>query len=53
MYNNTLTKGSLMKRLLLIGICYHNHLIESIPTEDHDIKMDGVLTEEGLLLVSQ
>ena len=36
-----------------MGVCYHNHLVESIPTEDHDIKMDGVLTEEGLLLVSQ
>ena len=53
MYNNTLTKDSLMKRLLLIGICYHNHLINFIPEEEHDIKMDGVLTEEGLLRTSQ
>ena len=34
---------------LFIGICYDFQLIENIPSEKHDIKMDIVITEKNVI----
>jgi len=31
-----------------IAICYQNQIVESIPTDDYDIKMDMVVTESNI-----
>lgn len=37
---------------LKIGICTSEQILEEIPTEPHDIKMDGVITENQICLIS-
>ena len=32
-----------------VGICFESQLVNSIPTEDHDIQMDYVITEKQIL----
>ena len=34
---------------LKIGICLKEQLIDSIPTEQHDVKMDLIITDDGIL----
>ena len=31
-----------------VGLCYENQVADSVPTDDNDIPMDYLLTEEGL-----
>jgi len=33
------------KRTRIIGLCYKNQIMEELPTEPHDIKVDEVITE--------
>lgn len=51
MYDATITKlRSINKKLLCIGICYDFQLIEKIPYESHDEKLDIILTENRFIL---
>lgn len=43
-YDGFLTKTKAIK----IGFCYDFQLCEKIPTEDYDIKMDYIITENGV-----
>ncbi|MGL5956588.1 MAG: 5-formyltetrahydrofolate cyclo-ligase [Brevinema sp.] len=31
-----------------IGVCYFQELQDSLPTEDHDIMMDAIITDQGI-----
>ena len=33
-----------------IGLCYKNQLIDNIPTNEFDIKMNVIITEEGIMV---
>ncbi|MDD9953552.1 MAG: 5-formyltetrahydrofolate cyclo-ligase [Candidatus Woesearchaeota archaeon] len=33
-----------------IGLAYQNQIVPLLPTEDHDVPMDIVITEEGIIL---
>ncbi len=37
---------------LLIGLCYENRLLEAVPMEPHDVRMDMVVTEKRTLFAS-
>lgn len=34
---------------LLVGLCFENHLVEAVPMEPHDVRMDVVATEKRML----
>ncbi len=34
---------------LRIGLCFENHLVEAVPMESHDVRMDVVVTEKRFL----
>lgn len=36
-------------RPTLIGVCYHAQIVDSVPTEPHDHRVDRVITERGPL----
>ena len=36
---------------ILVGICFSELLFDQIPSEDHDIKMKYVVTEEGIVRI--
>lgn len=36
-----------------IGVCHARHLLDELPREAHDVPVDAVLTEEGLLEVAR
>ena len=33
-----------------IGLCYDFQLLDNIPSNKHDIKMDVIITEESIIL---
>jgi len=34
---------------LLVGLCFENRLVEAVPLESHDVRMDVVVTEKRIL----
>lgn len=36
-------------RPLLVGVCFANQIVETVPTEPHDHPMDRVITENGFI----
>ena len=36
-------------RALLVGLCFENRLVEAVPMEPHDVRMDVVATEKRML----
>ena len=34
---------------LLVGLCFENRLVEAVPMESHDVRMDAVATEKRML----
>jgi 5-formyltetrahydrofolate cyclo-ligase len=36
-------------RAFKIGICFSFQLVDAVPTERHDIEMDMIVTDEGVL----
>ena len=34
---------------LRIGLCFENHLVEAVPMESHDVRMDVVVTEKRMI----
>jgi 5-formyltetrahydrofolate cyclo-ligase len=43
-YDRTLAQVSGLK----VGVCYSYQLFNDLPTEDHDVKMDVVVSDEGI-----
>ena len=37
---------------LLVGLCFENRLVEAVPMEAHDIRMDVVATEKRMIFAS-
>lgn len=35
-------------RAIKIGVCFHNQLFGSVPTEEHDIQLDYIVTNKGI-----
>lgn len=33
----------------ILGICHADHVVASVPTESHDVEVDEILTERGLV----
>ena len=38
---------------IFIGIAHSCHIVETLPTEEHDVPMDYILTPEGVLATRQ
>ena len=47
-YDKTISKLRKTKKLFVIGLAYDNQKLDHIPVEDHDKKMDLVLTEKNI-----
>lgn len=48
-YDKYFTKIDVNFKIIKIGICFHEYLYESLPKEDHDIKMDYVITDKTII----
>lgn len=47
---NNQTNRKNRNKPLIIGVCYDFQLIDYIPSEDHDIKMDYIVTEKNIVI---
>lgn len=47
---NNQTNRKNRNKPLIIGVCYDFQLVDFIPSEDHDIKMDYIVTEKNILI---
>ena len=47
-YDRTISKLRKFKNIFVIGIAYDNQLLKDVPVEDHDQKMDFILTEKKI-----
>ena len=47
---NDQNNGKNRNKPLIIGVCYDFQLIDYIPSEDHDIKMDYIVTEKNIVI---
>jgi len=47
---NDQNNGKNRNRPLIIGVCYDFQLIDCIPSEDHDVKMDYIVTEKNIVI---
>ncbi len=47
-YDKTISKLRKTKKIFVIGLAYDNQKLDHIPVEDHDEKMDLVLTEKNI-----
>ncbi|MFP6664143.1 MAG: 5-formyltetrahydrofolate cyclo-ligase [Deltaproteobacteria bacterium] len=37
---------------VIVGLCHAEHLVDTLPVEDHDARVDACLTNDGLLIPS-
>ena len=47
-YDRTISKLRKLKKIFVIGLAYDNQLVLNIPVENHDEKMDIILTEKKI-----
>ncbi len=47
-YDRTISKLRKLKKIFVIGLAYDNQMVPKIPAEDHDEKMDIVLTDKKI-----
>ena len=47
-YDRTISKLRMLKKIFVIGLAYDNQIIRNIPVENHDEKMDIVLTDKKI-----
>ena len=47
-YDKIISKLRKIKNIFVIGLAYDNQLVQSIPIENHDQKMDIILTDEKI-----
>lgn len=38
--------------VLKLGLCYDFQLVPQVPTQPHDVRMDGILTDKRLVLTA-
>ena len=38
--------------VLKLGLCYDFQLVPQVPTQPHDVRMDGILTDKRLVLMA-
>ncbi len=48
-YDKTLYKFRKVKKIFVIGLGYDNQIIDKLPVEDHDQKLDFIITEKRIL----
>ncbi len=41
--------AALDKEVFKIGVCFHENLVPSLPNEEHDVKMDCVITDKIII----
>ena len=46
---NDQNNGKNRNKPLIIGVCYDFQLVDFIPSEDHDVKMDCIITEKNII----
>ena len=46
---NDQNNGKNRNKPLVIGVCYDFQLVDFIPSEDHDVKMDCIITEKNII----
>ena len=47
-YDRTISKLRKLKKLFVIGLAYDNQKVQNIPIENHDEKMDVILTDKKI-----
>ena len=47
-YDRTISKLRKSKKIFVIGVAYDNQMVQNIPTENHDEKMDIILTDKKI-----
>ena len=47
-YDRTISKLRKLKKIFVIGLAYDNQMVQNIPTENHDEKMDIILTDKKI-----
>ena len=47
-YDRTITKLRKLKKIFVIGLAYDNQMVRNIPTENHDEKMDIIVTDKKI-----
>ena len=47
-YDRTISKLRNLKKIFVIGLAYDNQMVECIPTENHDEKMDLIITDKKI-----
>jgi 5-formyltetrahydrofolate cyclo-ligase len=46
-YDKYFTK--IQNSIVKIGVCFHEYLYEYLPQEDHDCKMDYIITDKNII----
>ena len=47
-YDKTISKLRNLKKIFVIGLAYDNQMLKSIPIENHDEKMDLIITDKKI-----
>ena len=47
-YDRTISKLRKLKKIFVIGLAYDNQMVKCIPTENHDEKMDLIITDKKI-----
>ena len=47
-YDRTISKLRKLKKIFVIGLAYDNQMVRNIPTENHDEKMDIIITDRKI-----
>ena len=48
-YDKTLCKIRKLKKIFVIGLGYDKQFVNKLPVEDHDQKLDFIMTEKRIL----
>ena len=49
-YDNFLTKVRKMKKeIVCVAVCYDFQIVEKVPTEEHDVRVDAVVSEKRVI----
>ena len=50
-YDNFLTKVRKMKKeIVCVAVCYDFQIVEKVPTEEHDVRVDAVVSEKRVIM---
>ena len=47
-YDKTISKLRNLKKIFVVGLAYDNQMVKCIPTENHDEKMDLIITDKKI-----